>query len=400
MPLRKLSDLEKSKLQGKKVLMRVDFNVPLKDGIIADDSRIRKTLPTITYLLENGAALVLMSHLGRPKGKIIEELRLDPIAKRLSELLKKPVQKMNDCIGEDVRNAKKNLQPGEIMLLENTRFYLPETENLRPFAAELASECDMFVQEAFGTIHRAHASTEGVAHYLPSMKGFLVEKEVDILTSTFKNPEHPLTLVIGGAKIDTKIGIIHNFLSIADNILIGGGLANTLLFAKDLEVGGSLCEKDKLKIAQRILMDAGEQRCKIYLPRDVVVAKSEEDASTLRNIPVDQIAVGEKIFDIGEKSRENYAAVIKNSKMVIWNGPMGLFENPLFANGTRKIAEAMRDSEAKTIIGGGDSVEALAQFGISEESYTHVSTGGGAMLEFLEGKVLPGLVVLKEQVEM
>jgi len=400
MPLRKLSDIDTSKLKGRKILMRVDFNVPLKDGKITEDSRIRKVLPTIHYFIDHGAAVILMSHLGRPKGVVDETLRLDPVAKRLEELLGRPVKKMNDCVGLEVMHAKEALQPGDVLLLENTRFYLPETENLRPFAGELAHGCDLFVQEAFGTIHRAHASTEGVAHFLPSVKGFLVEKEVEMLKKAFDQAEHPFTLIIGGAKIDTKIGIIRNFLSIADNILIGGGLANTFLYAKGLGVGESLCQKDKADAARQILMEAGEQKCRILLPKDVVVATEVSSNTATKVIPREEVQANEKILDIGPQTIKNFKEVITDSKLIIWNGPMGLFEYSPFAEGTRQIAFALRDSKAVTILGGGDTVDALMAFDISEESFTHVSTGGGAMLEFLEGKVLPGLVVLREQVDL
>ncbi len=402
MPLRKLSGLDTMKLDGKKVLVRADFNVPMKDGVILEDSRIKKVIPTIEFLLKHGAAVILLSHLGRPKGKVVEELRLGPVQKRLSEYLKMEVKKTNDCVGIEAMNAKKGLKPGEVLLLENTRFYLAETENLRPFAGELANDCDLFVQEAFGTVHRAHASTEGVAHFLPAVKGFLVEKEVKMLKSGFEHPKHPLTLVIGGAKIDTKIGVIRNFLPVADTILIGGGLANTFLYAKGFEIGQSLCEKDKAEIAQHILMEAGENKCRILLPKDVVVTKEEvSDHAKRENVPVQDVYEDNKILDIGEDTIKRFTEVIKESKMIIWNGPLGLFEYAPFAEGTKRVAEAIRDAKnAVTLLGGGDTVEALRKFDIPEESFTHVSTGGGAMLEFLEGKVLPGLAVLKEQLTM
>lgn len=397
MPLQKLSGLLPSQIRGKTILMRVDFNVPIKDGKITEDSRIRKAVPTISHLLEHGAGVVLMSHLGRPKGRVVEHLRLDAVAQRLGEILARPVQKMNDCIGTEVMEAKKTLQPGEVMVLENTRFYRPETENLRPFAGELAQGCDLFVQEAFGTIHRAHASTEGVAHFLPSVQGLLVEKEVEMLNKTFDQPQHPLTVIVGGAKINTKIGIIHNFLSVADTILIGGGLANTFLHAKGLPVGGSLCQKDKVEVARQILMEAGEQKCRIVLPSDVVVSDEIARDAQTQNVVVDDVDNEHKILDIGKNTAREFAQIIRDSQMIIWNGPMGIFEYPPFAGGTKTVTEAVRDSGAVSLLGGGDTVDALREFGIGEENFTHVSTGGGAMLEFLEGKILPGLAVLKSQ---
>lgn len=401
MKIQKLSFLDPQKIAGKKALVRVDFNVPLENGIIQDDSRIRAALPTIQFLLDNGAGVVLMSHLGRPKGSVVEEFRLDHIAVRLSELLGKEVKKVSDCIGEEVLKAKRNLVPGSVLLLENTRFHLAETENIMPFAKELASECDFFVQDAFGCVHRAHASTEGVAHFLPSLMGFLLEKEITMLSKIFEEKKAPLTLVIGGAKIDTKIGVIRNFLKIADNILIGGGLANTFLFAKGEEIRGSLCEKDKAKLALQILQEAGEEKCRIVLPKDFLVATEVSEHASVRNVVAEDGGAheDEKILDIGEASRAHFGEILKESQMIVWNGPVGLFEFAPFEKGTKAIAEQMAETSAITIVGGGDSVDAIHRFGIPEERFSHVSTGGGAMLEFLEGKALPGISVLRDRPE-
>lgn len=399
MKLQKLSSLDPQKIAGKKALVRADFNVPLENGIIQDDSRIRATLPTIRFLLENGVSVVLMSHLGRPEGAVVEEFRMDHIAVRLSELLGKEVKKLQDCIGEEVIAAKRALQPGQVLLLENTRFHLAETENILSFAKELAEGCDFFVQDAFGCVHRAHASTEGVAHFLPSMMGFLLEKEVAMLSGIFEEKKPPLTLLIGGAKIDTKIGIIRNFLKIADNILIGGGLANTFLFAKGEEIGSSLCEKDKAKLALQILQEAGEERCRIVLPKDMLVATEISNTAQTRNVATETggIHSDEKILDIGEASKKHFIEILQESHTIVWNGPVGLFEYAPFEKGTKEIAEAMASLRATTIIGGGDSVDAIHRFGIPEEKFSHVSTGGGAMLEFLEGKTLPGIAVLRDR---
>jgi phosphoglycerate kinase len=400
---RRLSLQEPQLLKGKKALIRVDFNVPLKDGKILDDSRITAALPTIRFLHERGCGVVVISHLGRPKGQVKEDLRLDPIAKRLEELLECPVQKMNDCVGAEVKEAKKNLQPGEVLLLENTRFHVEETSNISSFARELAEEVDFFVEDAFGCVHRAHASTEGVTHFLPSMMGFLVEKEFEALKGIFTDRKKPLTLVIGGAKIDTKIGVIQNFIDIADTILIGGGLANTFMNAKGYDVKDSLVELDKAPLALRILQDAGEHACRIVLPKDVVVAKDiAEDAETriVNNKNGEEMQDGEKILDVGPETIEMYKEIMENSETIIWNGPVGLFEFAPFANGTRELGKAIEQSSATTIVGGGDSVDAIHRFGFNEHHFSHISTGGGAMLEFLEGKMLPGISALRTHLEL
>lgn len=395
MPLKKLSSLKKDTLKNKKVLVRVDFNVPIENGKVANDERIVQALPTIKYILENEGALILCSHLGRPKGSIVEEFRLNPIAIKLEELLNKKVIKVDDCIGAEVDLAKQNLRSGEILLLENTRFHTGETENTREFSRELAKNCDLFVEDAFGSIHRAHASTVGVAQILPSYVGFLVEKEIEILSQTFKNKNQPLCLIIGGAKIGTKIGVIRHYLKNAESILIGGGLANTFLYAQGFDVGDSLCEKTEANLARELMEESESQGGKIILPVDVVIAKDINVDTDFFNVPNENVGDGYKILDIGKDTVEIFSQHIKKAKTIIWNGPMGLFERDIFSSGTRKIAQAIADTSAEKIIGGGDTIEAIDNFGIARENYSHISTGGGAMLEFLEGKILPGLSVLK-----
>lgn len=400
---RRLSLQEPQLLKGKKALIRVDFNVPLKDGVILDDSRIKGALHTIKFLHERGCGVVILSHLGRPKGQVKEELRLNPIAKRLEELLGSPVTKLDNCIGEEVNEAKKNLQPGDVLLLENTRFHVAETENIASFARDLAQEMDFFVEDAFGCVHRAHASTEGITHFLPSMMGFLVEKEFEALQRIFTERKKPLTLVIGGAKVDTKIGVIQNFIKLADTILIGGGLANTFMNAKGYDVKDSLVELDKAPLAQRILQAAGEESCRIVLPTDVVVSKDiSADAQTriVNSKAGEQLADNEKILDVGPKTIEIYKEIMKNSETIIWNGPVGLFEFAPFATGTKELGKSIEESNAMTIVGGGDSVDAIHRFGLKESHFSHISTGGGAMLEFLEGKMLPGISSLRVHPEL
>lgn len=395
MPLKKLTSLKKDDLKNKKVLMRVDFNVPIENGKVVNDERIIQALGTIKYIIENEAALVICSHLGRPKGNISEEFRLDPVAFRLGELLGQEVKKVDDCIGPEAELGKQNLKSGEILLLENTRFHTGETENTREFSRSLASGCDLFVEDAFGSIHRAHASTVGVAHLLPSYLGFLIEKEVEILSKVLKNPEKPLCLIMGGAKIGTKIGVIRHFLKTADSILIGGGLANTFLYAQGFEIGDSLCEKTEVELARELLEESEKLGGKIKLPVDVITAKDIHENADFFNVSNENVGTGDKILDIGKDSIKFFSHYINNAKTIIWNGPMGLFEREIFSAGTREIAQAIAKSNSQSIIGGGDTTEAIDNFGIAREKYFHISTGGGAMLEFLEGKILPGLSVLK-----
>lgn len=385
-------------ISGKRVLVRVDFNVPLVNGKVSDETRIKQALPTIEYLLKNKAKVVLLSHLGRPKGQAVEGLKLDPIAVRLSELLKKKVAKADDCVGDSAKKIIKNLKEGEVVLLENTRFYSEEKENNLEFAKKLANFGDVFVQEAFGAIHRAHASTVGIAKFLPTVAGLLVEKEVMELEKVFQNPSKPLVFIVGGAKIDTKLGILKKFSEIADTILVGGGLANTFLAAEGYSIGESLYEEDKLELAQDILMTASAAGCKFVLPNDVICADAEVELSEktpVLDLRADAVPFNLKILDIGKRTQRQYAEIIKKAGTVIWNGPLGLFEMTPFSSGTKAVANACAENSATTILGGGDTLEALKRFQISPEKFTHISTGGGAMLEFLEGKKLPGLEAIK-----
>jgi phosphoglycerate kinase len=380
-------------VKGKRVLVRVDFNVPLENGEVADDTRIRAVLPTIRYLLEHGAAVILMSHLGRPKGKISDELRLDPVARSLEGLLGKEVIKLDDCVGPEVERATKSLQPGQVLLLENLRFHPEEEENDQGFARQLASLADVYVNDAFGTAHRAHASTTGVTEYLPSVAGLLMERELQMLGDALANPIRPFVAVLGGAKVSDKIGVVRNLLSKVDLLLVGGGMANTFLKAQGHQVGESLVEDDSLALAKDILAQAGG---KVILPMDVVVADAfAEDANT-RTVGVEQVPPGWRILDIGPRTVGLFEDRLRSAGTVVWNGPMGVFEFPRFAAGTIALAESLASAPATTIVGGGDSIAALQQAGLAEKM-THVSTGGGASLEFLEGKVLPGVEALEDR---
>jgi phosphoglycerate kinase len=379
---------------GKRVLVRVDFNVPLdKTGSITDDTRIRAALPTIQYLRDKGAKVILCSHLGRPKGKVADEFRLTPIAKRLSELLGAPVTKTNDCIGPEVEKAVAAMKPGDVVLLENLRFYAEEEANDASFAKKLASLADVYVNDAFGTAHRAHASTEGVTHYLPGVAGFLMERELNFLGKALANPTRPFVAILGGAKVSDKIGVIENLLPKVDQLIVGGGMANTFLKAQGYEVGASLLEADKVDLAKDLLKRAG---AKLLLPVDVVVADDFRADAKHQTVAVDKVPAGWRILDVGPKSVEAFGAVLKKAKTVVWNGPMGVFEFPAFAAGTVAIAKALASTSATTIIGGGDSAAAVEQAGLADKM-THISTGGGASLEFLEGKVLPGVAALQDK---
>lgn len=391
-----IEDLKGNQLESKKVLVRVDFNVPLNEGLeITDDTRIKATLPTIKYLISNQVKVILMSHLGRPKGKVMEKLRLDSVAQRLGELLGQKVKKLNDCVGEEVEKAVLNMQKSEVMLLENLRFHPEEEKNNPEFAKSLAKSADIFVNDAFGTAHRAHASTVGVARILPSCAGFLMAREVEVLSNLLENPERPFVVVLGGAKISGKIEIVQNLLSIADRILISGGMSYTCLAALGYEVGNSLLEEYDLKIVRKMLKEAEERGNKILLPVDLIITKevSEKTESKLfeiDNIPKDGIGV-----DLGERSLIEFEKEIKKAKTVFWNGPVGVFEIEKYARGTNRIAKIMADmqGEAVTIIGGGDSIAAIDKAGLTEKM-THISTGGGASLEFLGGEKLPGIEIL------
>ncbi|MEA3459521.1 MAG: phosphoglycerate kinase [Chloroflexota bacterium] len=378
---------------GKHVLMRVDFNVPLAEGRVTDDTRLRAALPTIRYLVDKEAKVILMSHLGRPPGKVVDELRMDPVAERLSELLGRPVGKLDDCIGDEVKAAVAEMRPGDVILLENTRFHPEERKNDPEFAKKLAELADVFVNDAFGTAHRAHASTVGLAQYLPAVAGLLMEKEVDTLGRVLESPEHPFVAILGGAKISDKIGVIESFLSRADLLLIGGGMANTFFKAQGYEVGDSLVEDESLGVARELLEKAGG---KLILPVDAVVADEFSADAKSKVLSVGKVPEGWRILDIGPETVALFEKKLAGAKMVVWNGPMGVFEFPKFAAGTKAIARFLAELEAITIIGGGDVVAAVRQAGVAEEM-THVSTGGGAALKFLEGKELPAIAILEER---
>ena len=379
---------------NKRVLVRVDFNVPQdKAGNITDDTRIRAALPTIQYLRDHGAQVILCSHLGRPKGKVAEEFRLTPVAKRLSELLGAPVAKTNDCIGPEVEKAVAALKSGDVLLLENLRFYAQEEANDHAFAKQLASVADVYVNDAFGTAHRAHASTEGVTHFLPAVAGFLMERELNFLGKATAEPTRPYVAILGGAKVSDKIAVIENLLPKVDQLIVGGGMANTFFKAQGYEIGASLVEDDKVELAKDLLKRGGG---KLLLPVDVVVADAFAADAKHQTVAVDKVPAGWRILDIGPESVKKFAAVLKKAKTVVWNGPMGVFEFPAFAAGTVAIAKALAKSGATSIIGGGDSAAAVEQAGVADK-ITHISTGGGASLEFLEGKVLPGVAALQDK---
>lgn len=383
-------------VKGKRVLVRVDFNVPLDDGRITDDRRIREALPTITELRRQGARVILASHLGRPDGKVVESLRMDPVALRLGALLGAPVRKLPDCVGPEVARAVAEMRDGDVVLLENLRFHPEEEANDERFSRALASLADLFVNDAFGSAHRAHASTVGVTHFLPAVAGLLMEKELTYLSSALENPKRPFVAILGGKKVSDKIGVIRNLLTKADALLIGGAMSYTFLSAKGLSVGASLCEEDKRDFARSLMDDAAQRRLSFRLPDDVVVAERLAEDSPHRVVSVSAIPPGWMGLDIGPKTAEAFAAVIAGAGTVMWNGPMGVNEFPAFAAGTRAVAEAMARSKAVTIVGGGDSAAAVQQMGLADRM-THISTGGGASLEFLEGKQLPGVAALQDR---
>jgi len=380
-------------VKGKHVLVRVDFNVPVKDGEVGDDTRIHAALPTLEYLLENGAALILCSHLGRPKGQPLPEFSLKPVADHLATLLDKPVSFVEDCIGPKAEEAAKALKVGDVLLLENTRYHAGETKNDPEISKGLAALADVYVNDAFGSAHRAHSSTTGVAEFLPAVSGLLLEKEIKYLGQAIANPEKPFVAILGGAKISDKIGVIKNLLTKADSILIGGGMANTFFKAEGYPVGDSLVEDEALDTAKEILAQAGS---KFRLPVDVVIADRFEDEAAHETMPTGPIPDGWRILDIGPETTAHYAKVIKEAKTVVWNGPMGVFEFPEFAKGTLGIAQAAAESDAVTIVGGGESVAAVKQSGVADK-ITHISTGGGASLEMLEGLTLPGVAALQDK---
>lgn len=371
------------------MLLRADFNVPLQEGRVSDDTRIRKTLPTIQYLLDRGASIAICSHLGRPEGKPNMKYSLLPVAEHLEKLLVRPVRFLPNPIDN------KNLEAGEVIVLQNTRFFEEEKEDKTIFAGALARGCDLFVNDAFGAIHRSHASTLGVAGLLPAYAGLLVEREVEVLSEVMKNPERPLALVLGGAKMKTKIGVLEYFAEKADVIMLGGGIANTFLAAKGADIGDSLFEPLEVEHAKRILEKAEQHGKIILLPEDAVVAHHVDPNAETAEKDISTLEVTDKILDIGPKTREQYVAAITSAKTFLWNGPVGIFEMQPFAEGTRAVAEAATTVK-KSILGGGDTLEALSHFGHGEEEYFHASTGGGAMLQFLEGATLPALDALQD----
>ncbi len=406
--VKNITELTKDSLLGKRVLLRVDFNVPLDStGKITDNSRIVGALETIKLLQENEAKIILVSHFGRPKGEVKEELRLNPVAQELSNLLGKPVKKINHAVGESVKTEIETLQNGDIALLENIRFYAGEEKNDMNFAKDLADLADIYVNDAFGAAHRAHASTAGVASYIsPALAGLLMAKEVEMLGAKLNSPERPFTAIVGGAKVSSKISVLKNLVKKVDTIIIGGGMAFTFLKAQGASIGQSICEEDHLQTAREILSIADQFDTAVILPEDTICCSAhtdifaqckpddiiETEITESRSIPADMQAL-----DIGPKSIEQFSKLIQQSKTIVWNGPLGVFEYKAFAQGTKATAESLAELTAKggtTIIGGGDSVAALEKFAIEKSKFTHVSTGGGASLEFLEGKVLPGLACL------
>ena len=385
-------------VRSRRVLVRVDYNVPLDaNGNVSDDKRITASLPTINYLLEQGARIILCSHLGRPKGEVKNEFSLAPVAKRLKELLPNVnIYFASDCIGEEAQQKAAALKDGEILLLENLRFHKEEEKNDPEFAKKLASLAEIYVSDAFGTVHRAHASTAGVAAYLPAVAGFLIGKELSIMGGALENPERPFVAILGGAKVADKIGVITNLLNKCDTLLIGGGMAYTFFKAMGYEIGDSLLDAESIDLAKQLMETAKEKGVKLLLPVDTVVAKAFAADAEHMTVASNAIPAGWQGLDIGEKTRELFAAEIKNAKTVIWNGPMGVFEFPEFAKGTEAVAKACAECGGTTIIGGGDSASAVKKLGYADKM-THISTGGGASLEFLEGKVLPGVAALNDK---
>ena len=392
-------------VRGKRVLVRVDFNVPLDaDRNITDDRRIEAALPTINYLIDNGARVILVSHLGRPEtdenGNVTPDsaakFNLDPVAQRLSDLLGKTVTKPDDCIGDEVKSVVMGMADGDVVLLENVRFYKKETKNDPAFAEKLASLAELYVNDAFGTAHRAHASTEGVTKFLPGVAGFLMQKELDYLGKAISNPERPFLAILGGAKVADKIPVIDNLLTKVNSLIIGGGMAYTFYKAQGLEIGKSLLDAEGLELAESAMAKAKELGVNLVLPADAVVGKEFANDTESKIVSADAIPADCMGLDIGPKSIEEFKKVIAASKTIVWNGPMGVFEMPNFAVGTKAVAQALADSDATTIIGGGDSAAAVEQMGFADKM-SHVSTGGGASLEFLEGKELPGVVCLQDR---
>ncbi len=393
MRLRRVQDMD---VRGQRVFVRVDFNVPLDNGTITDDTRIRASLPTINLLRERGAKIILASHLGRPKGQIQESMRLAPVAGALSQLLGVDVTYARDVVGDDARRAAAGLGSGDVALLENLRFDPREEKNGSDFAQELASLADLYVNDAFGTAHRAHASTVGMTAFLPSAAGLLLQAEVDALSRVVEHPEKPFALILGGAKVSDKIGVIDHLLEKVDLVLIGGGMANTFLKARGLAIGRSLVEEDNVEVAADVIRRARDVNVELLLPVDAVVADKMTADANIATVGADNVPAGMAIYDIGPESVDAFAAALKPARTIVWNGPMGVFELAPFSNGTRGVAQAVADSTGFTLIGGGDSVAAVEQMGVADR-ISHISTGGGASLEFLEGKTLPGIAALEDE---
>ena len=383
-------------LQGKRVIVRVDFNVPVKEGKITDDTRIKAALPTISYLKDKGARIILMSHLGRPKGKVNEEMRLGVVAEKLEELLGQKVMYAKDCIGPEPEEMAQKLQPGDVLLLENLRFHGEEEKNDPEFAKKLASLADIYVNDAFGTAHRAHASTAGIAKFLPAVAGLLMQNEIGIMGKALENPDRPFVAILGGAKVSDKIGVIENLISKVDVLITGGGMANTFLAAQGKDMAKSLVETDKLDLARSLMEKAQEKGVKFLLPVDLVVAEAFSAEAKHKTVPVDQIPAGWMAMDIGPESAAYFGQEIRKARTILWNGPMGVFEMAPFAKGTGEIAKAVTEAQAVSIVGGGDSIAAVHNTGLAHK-ITHISTGGGATLEFLEGIELPGVAALENK---
>ena len=383
-------------LKGKRVFCRVDFNVPMEEGKVTDDTRIRAAVPTIEYLIEQGAKMILASHLGRPKGEVNEDMRLAATGVRLSELLHKEVKSLDESIGEKVEQEISAMQEGDIILLENVRFHPGEEKNDEELAKAFAALADVFVNDAFGAAHRAHASTAGIASYLTAVSGLLLEKELDVLGKALSEPERPFTAIIGGAKVKDKIGVIDHLLDKVDNLLIGGGLSYTFIKAQGYEIGNSLVEEDKLDLAKSFIEKAEQKGVKFHLPIDATVASEFSKDADTKSVKIEEIPADWMGLDIGPETAALYADVIKNSKLIIWNGPMGVFEMTAFENGTKSVAQAMAETSGYTVIGGGDSAAAVEKFHVAEKM-DHISTGGGASLEFMEGKDLPGVSALTDK---